>query len=230
MDIIRELDLIFFVAMINVELFIAIVTNYRLKISKNNDIVLYSNIKSWVKFYYCLAIANILGILSRNYLFEYDDLKSFTDALSIAFNYVAITMKVFHIEKVLKPFKRKYFTIFNVLVIFSTVATWNWIKDSLLVMILQIIIQMVGFSLLPLMYLKVGIGSQGVIRRNALFVVIGIILLEIALTTQAHNIELIFPGFTIDFFTRFGFPFQVINPSVVIFCIFLIYKSYSEDL
>lgn len=230
MDIIRELDLIFFVAMVNVELFIAIVTAYRLRLSKNNDPLFNSNIKSWVWFFYFLAFANIVGIVSRNYLFEYEDLKNFTDALSIAFNYLAITMKVFHIEKVLNPFKHYYFTYFNMIVIISTMATWNWIKSSIPVMVLQIIIQIIGFFMLPFMYLKVGIGSKGIIRRNALFVVVGIVLLEMALTAQAHNIELIFPGFTSDFFILFGFPFQIINPSVVIFCIFLIYKSYSGDL
>lgn len=230
MDIIRELDLMFFVAMINVELFIAIVTRYRLSLSRNDDTVFNSNIKSWVKFFYYLSIANILGILSRNYLFDYQNLKLFIDALSVAINYLAITMKVYHIEKVLKPYKRMYFTYLDIFVIFLTIATWKWIKFSLTIMVFQIIIQLIGFFILPFMYLKVAYNSQGIIRRNALFVVIGIILLEMALTTQAHNIELIYPGFIIDFFTRFGFPFQVINPSIVIFCIFLIYKSYSQDL
>jgi hypothetical protein len=230
MDMPREIDLMFFVAMINVEVFIAIISNYRLKHTKTKDQGIKSNIKSWVLFLYFLALANTLGVISRLYLTDFESLKRFFDSLSIASNFAAVTFKVNNIEKVLKPFKHLYFTYIDIFIIVLTISAWNILKDNISITIFVIIIGIIGFLILPYMYLKVAIKSTGIMRRFALYVVFGVIVLEFTLTLQAHNIELIFPGYTLAFFERFGFPPQIINPLIIIGCLSLIYQSYANTL
>jgi hypothetical protein len=230
MDMPREIDLMFFVAMINVEVFVAIITNYRLKHTKNKDQGIKSNIKSWVWFLYFLALANTFGVISRFYLSDFESLKNFFNSLSIASNFLAVTFKVNNIEKVLKPFKHLYFTYIDIFIIILTISTWSVLRDNISIALFIIIVGIIGFLILPYMYLKVAIKSTGVMRKYALYVVIGVIVLEFALTLQAHNIELIFPGYTLTFFERFGFPPQIINPCFVIACVGLIYESYTNSL
>lgn len=230
MDIVRELDLMFFVALCTVTGFVATTTYLLMKQQKIDDTMVKLNTQTWIYFWVFHLLSYVLGLVSRLYLYETPELARLVDTMSMNVIMIGITIKVFYVEKLLDQMKKHYFTWFNICAIIYTIAMWRIMKTSTPAIIIGFIFQALGFAVLPLMYLYLAFQSSGRIRKNALFALVGLLIIEFSLSFQVHNIVVVFPTYVEDFMAIFGFPPQTLNPIFVIGGTILVYKSYSTGI
>ncbi|MBD3352431.1 MAG: hypothetical protein GF364_13165 [Candidatus Lokiarchaeota archaeon] len=229
MDVVREIDLMLWVSSITFTSFLAYTVQYKIHRKRIEDEVVYKNIQTWIYFFICKAIGNTFGIINRLYLGETPNLKVLFDMISIGFDLSAITIKVNYLEKTLKLFERPYLTYFNIITIIITFITGEALKSNEVVMIIVFILQVVGFLFLPLMYLYMIFHSKGPIRRNAIFILAGLLILEIGLSIQAHNLTVIWPDLPATFQEITGISYLYTTPIEIMVGNFLIYKGFIDS-
>lgn len=229
MDLVRELDLMFFVALCTVTSFIAVTTHYLMQKQKLGDALVQLNTKTWVLFWFCHVVSYTLGLISRLYLSEYENAAQLVDTISMNAIMIGVTIKVYYVEKLIEPIKRHYFTFFNLFAIVFIFVTWETVKSSEPIILIVFLLQALGFVVLPFMYLYIAMKSEGLIRKNAIFALVGLLIIELSLSFQAHNVVVVIPNYIEDFIAIFRFPPQILNPILVIVGTLLVYKSYSHN-
>jgi len=226
----RDIDLILWTISISVMSFIGSSVIYKLKYLKIEDKNIYFNVLTWGLFFIFTAIGNTFGLINRLWFWKIPIIRTKIDTISIFFDFLAIAFKIIYIEKSLKIFKKPYFSYYNLIVLILIITTSGMLKSVLYITIIVFILQIIGISILPLLYFYIFIKSSGPIKINTLFILIGFIGLEIALSMQAHNLNIIWPNFPIQFQAIFGFPYLWISPIEVIIFTLFIYRGFKISI
>jgi len=233
MYIVRELDLMFWVGSIAITLFLGVFTQMKLHYQKTDDEILNGHIRTWSYFFFFTAAGNAFGLLNRLIILELPsvdpNLPIIIDQISITLDLTAIAIKIYYIEKIMKFFKRPYLTYYNIAEIIFGWVLWGQNKEPGPIPIIYLALNALAFLMLPLIHIYIAKKTSGTLRWNALKIAIGLIVLELALSLQAHNLALVFPNFSADWIAMMGFPFQIISPTIVWLCAFLIYRGYSNQ-
>lgn len=233
MDIVRELDLMFWTASITITLFLGIFTQMKLSYQKLDDEILTGHIKTWAYFFFFTAAGNTFGLLNRLIILQLPsvdpNLPIIIDQISITLDLTAIMIKVNYIERIMKFFKRPYLTYYNFAEIIFGWVLWGQNKEPGPIPIIYLALNALAFLMLPLIHIYIATKTSGNLRWNALKIAVGLVILELALSFQAHNVELVFPNFSADWIAMMWFPFQIVTPCIVVLCFFLIYRGYSKQ-
>ena len=237
MDLIREFDMIAWTASSMVAFFLALLAHRRWwsgHINKTDKLVS-DNVLSWILFIFLTGFGNMVGMINRLYFAEIYGIISFQyifwKKVSITFDILAIAIKVYNIESTMRFLKKNYFTFINIFVIFFNWIIWEQgISSTSVLPLILLFFQTIGFFILPILYVVIAIKTSGTYRKDALKLLIGILLLEISLALQAQNLEIVFVGFTESFLLNFGFPFQLITPIIVTIGFWLVYNGITNLL
>ncbi|MHA1339099.1 MAG: hypothetical protein ACTSRZ_04915 [Promethearchaeota archaeon] len=229
-DLIRDIDMILWTTSISIMAFLGASTLYRLKYLKIEEKAVFYNILTWALFYLFTATGNTIGLLNRLWAWDIPELRAFLDLLSILFDFGGVAIKISNVENTLKIFKKRVFTFYNIFVMIFIIATWKILKSIPQIALTLLILQIIGFSILPLLYFYIFIKSRGPVRINALFILTGFIGLELALTAQAHNLVIIWLDFPTQFQSIFGIPYLWTTPIEIIVFTLLIYRGYKISM
>lgn len=188
------------------------------------------NILTWTIFLLSIAIANTLNIIWRFVIVD-TEIAASVDFISRILVHLAILTKIINIERGINHsdfYRGYYFTILYIISIIYGIIISPFITDVGIAQIIYLVISLIGFIVFPGIFLYIALKSSGTARRNALYVVIGAILLGAGLLFQPRNIAEYFvadPNFELIIIS-----FTILSPLAITLGILLIYLSYKGTL
>ncbi|MHA1291638.1 MAG: hypothetical protein ACTSQJ_03095 [Promethearchaeota archaeon] len=163
----------------------------KLKEEKSNII----NLITWALFFLVISIAHFLKILTSLLLFSNaipEETVKIIEKIDILLIYFAFLIKIVYIEYVINSLKfyRGYFfsIIISVVIIFIIFIDIETLRERGFLQIIFLILSIVGYSILPILYLYLSIKTIRQSRKNAFKVSVGTFLFGIGSLFQPDNI------------------------------------------
>jgi hypothetical protein len=214
MDLVREVDLLFWTAA-NVLTAILAVTTIAKKFDKKLDPSQRKANLVWGLYFTCMMIANTLNIVWRLYVFEIygADMAKFIERLSMIVLNIGWIILISYFDTTMKWFKRPYFLYLMIgLLIFNLLVGYT---HGTIIEIIYAALTGIGFSLFPIIFLIIARRSEGIIRKNSYLIFLGSLIFGIAMTIQRQNVISFVPS-VVEFFDNFIFPFVILSPILII--------------
>ncbi len=185
------------------------------------------NIITWVFYFIFIGIANTMNIF-HSFFLEGELLVDFVDGISNYFIYASWLVKVFPIERLLKRHNtlntRYLFTFcYIILIIFAfAVNPINIVTNELYITIF-LILSNIAKAIFIGVYLYFAVKSFGQLRRDALKVAAGVLILDLGMTLQPVSLIAIFP----DLIAIIPY-LSIVGTLIVVFAMLLLFDSYRK--
>jgi hypothetical protein len=187
------------------------------------------NIITWIFYFIFIGIANTMNIF-HSFFIEDQYIVDLIDGMSNYFIYASWLVKVFPIERLLKRHNtlntHYLFTFcYVILIIFAfAVNPINIVKDEVYITIF-LILSNVAKAIFIGVYLYLAIKTLGTVRRNALKVAAGVLILDLGMTLQPVSLTAIFP----DLIAIIPY-LSIVGTLTVVFAMLLLFDSYRKSM
>jgi hypothetical protein len=215
------MDLIFWMINIAISMFIAILTFTRVIRNKELEKEQRTSAYYWVFFLVIWTIANLSGLINR----EYYNFSLDIDIVSVFLVNLAILTQIYYVERNIRLYKYPIFTIIQLVVTVGYAIVGNFRIESVLISIL-IVLMIVGFSFLPLIYLYIAIKSSGPIRSQTFKIAIAIILIAFGTMIQSQNVSVVLPDMVITFQNTLSLSWVILPTCCSLAGVILLFSTY----
>ncbi|MHA1338492.1 MAG: hypothetical protein ACTSRZ_01315 [Promethearchaeota archaeon] len=212
--VIRDLDIMLW-TVANSFTFINMIITFRRFLNKDLDKPQRTGNLAWSLYFLFMLLANILSIAWRRFILEMygENLAKLLENLSMIFLNCGWLVLVGYFDLKRGEKKKPIFFII-MLVIFPITILINF-HSGTIIEVIYVIATIIGFSIVPIMFIQIAKYARGIIRKNSLRIAAALITFGIGLIIQQQNVEPFFPQI-IDFFDNtLGFPYVLLSPIVL---------------
>jgi len=179
----------------------------------------------WSLYFLFMLSANILSILWRRFILEIYgvELAKLLENISMIFLNCGWLILVGYFDIKRSEKKRPYFFIILIIIFpFSILINFHL---GQIIEILYFIAVAIGFSIVPILFIKIARHSEGIIRKNSFRLSGALITFGIGLLIQQQNVEPFVPQVIYFFDNVIKFPYLFLSPILISISMIIFYIS-----
>jgi len=154
-----------------------------------------NNLITWALFFLLMGIGHLLKIIVSLHSINgtiLESLESLLEKIDLIIIFSAFLIKIIYLEHVIVKMnltKRYFFSIFFIIVIILMIfIDYDAITETGLIQVVFLSLFVIGYSILPFLYLYLAIKTSGINRINAFKVSIGTLLFGLFSLLQVDNL------------------------------------------
>jgi hypothetical protein len=167
------------------------------------------------------STANLIGLINRLYL----ESNQFLENIAILFTNLAVFIQIFYVEKNIKLYKYRIFTIVQLCICIALLILTNF-RNIANIYLIFLILMGFGFAILPVVYFYIALKANGNIRVQTFKIGIAFVLIAVGTLIQSQYAMYLTPQIVIDFQTASNINWAIIPTTISLIGVILLFVSY----